>query len=201
METENQTSEKVLTALIKEPFSMHTVTSLANALGITRQGLWKTVNKLLVNKMITITQIGKTKKSTFTISLNWSNPLTEKTLSLLLTREALKQERWRVNFSELERNVGFLILFGSILNSPKEAGDIDLLAMVENPKNFGEIDKIILKIQITQIKKIHLIDLTEAEFAEELKKQNKAYLEALKKGTVLYGQENFIKFIRRIQAK
>lgn len=200
METKNQTSEKILVILLKEPFATHTVTSLANALDITRQGLWKTLNKLLVNKMIDIHQIGKTKKSAITISLNWSNPLTEKTLALLLTREALKQERWRLNFAELEKHVSFLSLFGSILHSPKEANDIDILAVVEDKRKFGEIDKIVLKIQLAQTKKIHLIDLKKTEFANELKGQNKAYLEALKKGTVLYGQENFVQFIKKIQA-
>ena len=199
MGTENHTSGKILVTLLKEPFTTHTITSLANELHITRQGLWKALNKLLSAKLISIKKIGKTKKSTVTINLNWSNPITEKTLSLLLTKEALEQERWIINFSELEKNISFLILFGSILHSPKEANDIDLLAIIKNPKKFKEIDKYISKIQISQIKKIHLIDLTETEFVNELKKENKAYLETLKKGTILYGQENFIKFIKKLQ--
>src|SRR3989338_7822281 len=136
MGTENHTSGKILVTLLKEPFTTHTITSLANELHITRQGLWKALNKLLSAKLISIKKIGKTKKSTVTINLNWSNPITEKTLSLLLTKEALEQERWIINFSELEKNISFLILFGSILHSPKEANDIDLLAIIKNPKKF-----------------------------------------------------------------
>ena len=48
-------------------------------------------------------------------------------------------------------------------------------------------------------KKIHLIDLTESEFSQELKRPNKAYVDALKKGIILFGQENFIKFIRGLE--
>ena len=61
-----------------------------------------------------------------------------------------------------------------------------------------KIGKIISNIQITQDKKIHAINLTEKELKQELKDKNKAYIEALKKGVVLFGQENFIKFIKEI---
>ncbi|MDP3027480.1 MAG: hypothetical protein Q8N63_07255, partial [Nanoarchaeota archaeon] len=91
--------------------------------------------------------------------------------------------------------VDFLILFGSILHSPKEANDIDLINLVSDENFFVKIDKIITDIQITQDKKIHSINLTEEELKHELKNKNKAYIEALKKGVVLFGQENFIKFI------
>ena len=37
------------------------------------------------------------------------------------------------------------------------------------------------------------------EFKEELKKQNKAYIDALKKGVILFGQDNFIEFIRSLK--
>ena len=53
-------------------------------------------------------------------------------------------------------------------------------------------------MQQTQIKKIHAIDLTKKEINNELKNKNKAYIEALKKGAVLFGQEDFIKFIKDI---
>jgi predicted nucleotidyltransferase len=92
-----------------------------------------------------------------------------------------------------------LIIFGSILNASKEANDIDILAIVKNKNSFRMIDSITLKIQKTQSKKIHMIDLTEEEFANELKKQNKAYLDAIKKGIVLFGIDDYIKFIKSLK--
>ena len=44
-----------------------------------------------------------------------------------------------------------------------------------------------------------MIDLTEEEFANELKKQNKAYLDAIKKGIVLFGIDDYIKFIKSLK--
>ncbi len=197
MKTENH-PERVLAVLLKEPFAIHTATSIAKALGITRQGVWKILNKLAENSLIILEFVGKTKTSTATIKLNWSNPLTEKTLSLLLMKESLKQQRWRSNFAELKSNTNFLILFGSALINQKEANDIDIL-VIANKKDFKAIEMIVIKVQQTQLKKIHLIDLTVAEFSYELKKPNKSYIDAIKKGMVLYGQDNFVQFIRGLQ--
>ena len=194
METENRTEDRVLSILLKEHFAMHTATSIAKYLNITRQGIWKTISKLAENKLISLESVGDAKTSAATMNLNWPNPITEKTLSLILTKESIKQQRWRVNFAELENNVTFLILFGSILNNQKEANDIDILAVV-NKKKFKAVEEITAKAQQTQIKKIHLVDLTEREFSQELKKANNAYIDAIKKGVILYGQDNFIQFM------
>ena len=184
--------------LHKEPFVRPTATSLAKALNITRQGLWKSLNKLVESKLVILEPVGNTKKSAVTINLQWKNPITIKTLSLLLTRESSEYERWRANFAELENYESFTILFGSIIHSSKEAGDIDILTIVIDKNSFKPIGEAVSRMQKTQAKRIHLIDLTEEEFKEELKKQNKAYIDALKKGIVLFGQDNYIKFIEKI---
>ncbi|MEI6058680.1 MAG: hypothetical protein WCP89_02815 [archaeon] len=69
------------------------------------------------------------------------------------------------------------------------------IAIIEKRENFKQIEETISKIQKTQSKKIHLIDMTEIEFKQELLNKNKAYLDALKKGIILFGQENLIKSI------
>ena len=191
----NKTPERILKILLREPFIDHTATSLAKRLGMTRQGLWKSLNKLSNEKLISLKSVADTKKSTLNITLEFKNPVAIKTLSLLLTKELINYERWRVNFAEIEKYISFFILFGSILTNPKEAKDIDIIAVVEKKDNFKQIEETRLKIQKTQAKKIHLIDLTEKEFKQELLNKNKAYLDALKKGVILFGQENLIKFI------
>jgi predicted nucleotidyltransferase len=191
-------SYEILKILLKDISKKHTVTSLSKERGISRVGSWKILKELEKENLIILTSIGPEKTSVQEVSLNWDNLILEKTLSLLLTEDALKQNKWRYNFKELENHVSFLILFGSILHSPKEANDIDILGLVSNEKSFVKISKIITDIQITQNKKIHAINLTEKELKHELKNKNKAYIEALKKGIILFGQENFIKFIKEI---
>jgi DNA-binding Lrp family transcriptional regulator len=201
MLTKNNLSKDVLKILLKNFSANHTVSSLSQRLKISRVGIWKVLKILESDKLIILTPIGKGKTSAYYIKLNWDNFIVEKTLALILAEESNNQERWRFNFAELEERVGFLLLFGSILHSPNEANDIDIISVVTDKKKFTEIYNVLLKIQKTQLKKIHSIDLTENELEQELKKDNNAYIDALSKGVVLYGQENFVQFIKKIQTK
>ena len=191
---------KILKTLLKEITINPTITFLAKEIGMSRVGTWKILKKLEAEKLVILTPIGTGKTSTNSISLNWENPIVEKTLSLALTQDALNNQRWLSNFAELEDNVDFLLIYGSIIHSPKEANDIDVLE-VTNKNKFLEIEESIKKIQKVQIKKIHAINFTQEEFKEELEKPNKVFIDAMKKGVILFGQEKFIKLIRSLQRK
>src|SRR3989344_5167897 len=191
MVTRDLTAKKVLIHLIKDFSSTHTITTLAKELDLSRVGVWKILNRL--NKYIFIKSVGTGKTSTSIITLNWENPLVDKTLSLYLTEEAVEQRRWQVNFSELEKATNFVILYGSILHSSQKAKDIDIFGIAPK-KNFVKIQVIIDKVQKAQSKKIHSINFSESEFKSELRKPNKVFIDAIKKGVILFGQENFVKF-------
>jgi len=186
---------KILKILIKDFTVKPTITALAKELGMSRVGVWKVLKKLEAEKLIILSPIGAGKTSTYSISLNWDNPLTEKNLALALTEDALENQRWRSNFAELEKKADFLIIYGSIIHSPKEANDIDILSIVSNKNKFLDIEESIKKTQKTQIKKIHSLSFTHAEFKQELEKPNKVFIDAVKKGIILFGQEKFIAFI------
>ncbi|MFH1591842.1 MAG: hypothetical protein ABIB47_00540 [Candidatus Woesearchaeota archaeon] len=197
MVTENIKSREIPLVLLKDFSTTHTITSLAKELNMSRVGMWKLLKKLERDELIKLEPIGKGKTSTYRISLNWDNLLVEKTLALSLTQEALKHKRWRFNFEKLEKEVEFLILFGSILHSPKRANDVDILVVIEK-KNLVNIGDLIVKIQVSQEKDIHSINFTKPEFKKELKKGNKAYAGAIKKGVILFGQESFINFMKEV---
>ena len=193
----NKTQKEILKAILRDLTIKHNITSLAKKLTITRMGVWKALKRLESDKFVILVPAGEGKTSTYKVRLNWENPLVEKNLVTLLLEEAMKNQRWVSNFAELEDKIDFLVLYGSILHSPKDAGDIDILGVVKNKKQFVEINKVIVKVQLTQIKKIHAIGFTKEEFKKELIAQNnRAFIEAIEKGVVLFGQENFIKFIR-----
>ena len=197
----NKTNTEILKVLLKQFTIKWTITSLAKELNLSRVGVWKILKKLEAERLILLSPIGKGKTSVININLNWENPILEKNLSLILTKDAFKNQRWLNNFKEIEDKLNFLILYGSIIHSPKEANDIDILGVVSNKNNFLSIEEIIKKIQKTQIKKIHSENFTQTEFKEEIKKPNKIFLEAIKKGVVIFGQEKFIKFIKEVYLK
>ena len=188
-------TQKIMVVLLKD-FGSHTATSLSKELKMSRWGAWKILKKLEKDNLIIIEPVGSGKTSISTIKINWDSILTEKTLALSLTQEALKYKRWLYDFSSLQQEAKFLILYGSILYG-KEANDIDIIGIAKE-KKLGKVNDLVFKIQEIQSKKIHSINLTQKEFKKELKKPNKAYLDAVKKGIVLLGQENFIKFVRRL---
>lgn len=193
-----ETTKRILKMVLKDFSINYTITFLAKEIGVSRVGVWKTVKKLQNEKRVLLTPIGMGTTSVCTVHLNWRNPLVEKILSVALTEDALKQQRWISNFGELENKVDFLILYGSILHSPKEANDIDVL-VISDKKNFAEIEEVIDEAQNTQVKKIHVLCFTTKEFKEELEKPNKVFIDGVKKGIVLFGQEKFIKFIKGLQ--
>ncbi|MDO8460595.1 MAG: HTH domain-containing protein [Nanoarchaeota archaeon] len=187
---------EIIKYLVKDLSGKQTVTYLAGELGISRVGIWKAVKRLESKGLVVLHSIGEGKTSVYTIKINFDNPVSEKMLALYLTEDALKYKRWIVNFQELEKEVDFLILYGSILKSNTEAKDIDILGVVSDKKRFIEINKIINKIQKTQIKKIHSITFTINELEDEIKKGNKAFIDGIKKGKVLFGQERFVRIMR-----
>ena len=194
----NKTNTEILKVLLKQFTIKWTITSLAKELNISRVGVWKVLKKLEAERLVLLSPVGEGKTSIFNINLNWENPVLEKNLSLILTEDAFKNQKWLNNFKELEGRLDFLILYGSIIHSPKEANDIDILGVVSNKNNFLSIEEIIKKIQKTQIKKIHSENFTQIEFKEEIRKPNKIFIDAIKKGVVIFGQEKFIKFIKGV---
>ena len=197
----NKINTEILKVLSKQFTIKWTITSLAKELNVSRVGIWKVLKKSEAEKLILLSPIGEGKTSILNINLNWENPILEKSLALILTEDAFKNQKWLNNFKELENKLDFLILYGSVIHSPKEANDIDILGVVSNKNNFLFIDENIKKIQKTQIKKIHSENFTQAEFKEEIRKPNKIFIDAIKNGVILLGQEKFIKFIKEVYPK
>lgn len=192
-------TQKLLTSILRHVNSAPTIALLAENLKMTHVGVWKALKKLESENMVILKSIGNKKNSAYAIYLNWENQLVEKTLALALEHEATYQKRWLVNFDDLKSSVDFLILYGSILHSPREANDLDIVGVVSKKGGFNEISRKIEKIQKTQLRKIHAINFSPKEFEDEIKKPNIAFVNAIKNGIILFGQGKFIKFVRRLK--
>jgi len=191
------TKKNILKVLLKDLSIRPTMTSLAEEVGMSRVGTWKALKKLEEENLVTTTPVGKGSTSARIIRIDWENPLSEKTLSLALGEEASTQQRWLANFAALSKMADFLVLYGSIISSPKEAGDIDIIAVTSKDKLLG-IEKAVMRIQRTQSKAIHALYFTRQGLKDELGLPNKALVDAIKKGVVLYGQDSFVRFMRGV---
>lgn len=199
MELIVNSTQKILTAILRQTSGAPTISMLEEVLGMSHVGVWKALKKLESAKMVILKAAGNKKNSTYSAYLNWGNSLVEKTLTLALEHEASFQRRWLINFAELESKVDFLILYGSVLVSPQKANDIDLLSIVSKKNTSMEIEHLAMKAQKTQIKHVHNIIFAPANLKAELKKPNIALTNAIKEGVVLFGQDKFVKFMKELQ--
>ncbi|MFH0875435.1 MAG: hypothetical protein V1859_05840 [archaeon] len=192
------TSSEILKKILLGINASNTITSLSLETGLSRVGVYKVIKKLEKEGLLLLKKIGNGKTNAYSISLIIDNPLIARRLSLIIALDAEKQKRWIISLAELSKKADFLVLYGSILHSPKDANDIDIL-IVANKSRFIEIDKSIVQIQKTTAKKIHAIYFTKNELKYEIKKPNAAIIDAIKKGKILYGQDDFIKFIQSLK--
>ncbi len=197
METITPYQMKIALLLLKDFSNLHTITSIGKELGMTRSGIWKVLMKLKKENYITLETTGK-ETSLIIPKLDLRNELLEKYLNFALSKEAKEYERWVFNFAEVKEHVSFFILYGSVLSSYAKAKDIDVIGIIPDRKSFKKLHESLDKIQKSESKRIHSINFTESEFREELLKPNKAFVEAVKKGVVLFGQEKFIKLMKKL---
>ena len=46
-----------------------------------------------------------------------------------------------------------------------------------------------------------MMNFREQEFLQELQQKNRAFLDAIKKGVILFGQEKFVKSMKEVESK
>ena len=126
----DKTQNRILNLLCRDLFSKYNITSLAKKLSSSRMGIWKALKRLESSNLINLIPVGEGKTSAYKIKLNWENPLVEKNIITILLEEAIKNARWRHEFAELENKTEFIILYGSVLQSAKEAKDIDIISII-----------------------------------------------------------------------
>ena len=111
------------------------------------------MKKLEKEESLCLSRLGNGKTSAQTVRLNWDNELAEKTLPFSWSRRHCSTKRWRFNFAELKQEVDFLILYGSILHSPKKEQGTLISEWAPNEKSWLNFSDKILKRRETQAKK------------------------------------------------
>ena len=70
--------------------------------------------------------------------------------------------------------------------------------IVIDKKDAGEIDKIIKQKQAILPKKLHAIMLTQKDMVKNLHKKNKAAIDIVKNGVVIYGQDKYVEIVKDV---
>ena|SRR3989344_488220 len=180
--------------LFKNPNREYNASNIAKHMGISPMGALKIAKRLEKENILISKKLGK---AVF-YRLNTENNYTEQYIKFLLKRECelsnLYTKIW-INKIKKIKNSDSAILFGSLLKKYKEAGDIDVL-FITNKENFSKLKKEIEEINLINIKKIHPIYQTKEDFKNNILKNDKIILNAMK-GIIVFGEDLIVKLIEK----
>lgn len=183
---------EILLVLAKDFSTDYNANNITKKIRITPAGAFKAMKKLEKKGLITGKKMGK---AVF-YKVNLKDYYTFRTIETLLISESKeKASRWLKEFKDLYKHVEIVIIFGSIVRSPKKANDIDLLVVFRKEKN-NLVNKIIDERRVLSIKAIHLVKQTPEDLNENLK--NNVILSAIKNGCVLHGYDKLLGVVKNV---
>lgn len=183
---------EILLVLAKDFSTDYNANNITKKIRITPAGAFKAMKKLEKKGLITGKKMGK---AVF-YKVNLKDYYTFRTIETLLISESKeKASRWLKEFKDLYKHVEIVIIFGSIVRSPKKAKDIDLLVVFRKEKN-NLVNKIIDERRVLSIKAIHLVKQTPEDLNENLK--NNVILSAIKNGCVLHGYDKLLGVVKNV---
>ena len=181
--------------IFKSPEIEYNANSIAKEIGISSMGALKIAKRLEKENIISSKELGKAKF----YSLNLESDYVKQYIKFLLKREAEQSHPYvKIWIEDIKKvkNVEAAILFGSILRKGKQAKDIDVLFIVKDKRQFSKLKKEIEDINLLHTKKIHPMFQTEEDFRNNIKKQDKPLLSAIK-GIVVFGEDGIMGLMQK----
>jgi len=180
--------------IFKSPETEYNSNSIAKQIGISSMGALKIAKKLEKEGILSFKEMGKAKF----YKLNFGSDYVNQYLKFLLKRESEQAsayiKRW-INEIKKIKNAYSAVLFGSVLKKEKEANDIDVL-LITDGKKFSKLKKEIEEINIINIKKLHPVYQTKEDIINNIKKNDKPLLNAMK-GIVVFGEDTILELIKK----
>ncbi len=182
--------QEIIKLLFKDQLTFYNSRSISKIIGISHAGAFKILKKLEKRQIVKPLRIGKA----VIYSLNKENPVTSREIEMVLTLEAQNHRRWIEEFKYIQDKAKFAVLFGSIIENESSAKDIDLLVVADKNK-FNDIRRLIKERGKFLNKRVHLLLQKPEEFKSDLNNKNKVLIGLIKKGIVLFGQEEVRKIV------
>lgn len=187
---------ETLLILFKEFAAYYNANSISKILKISHVGSQKIFKRLLKENLIKDKQIGKS----IIHSLRLEEDYVCKLISFLLADEAnSKFKRWQEEFKALFKKDRIIMLFGSAIKNYEAARDIDIMLII-GKKDYKEVKKIMNEKQELLPKELHSIEMTEEDLIKNIKKREKAVMDAVKNGVILYGQDKYVEVIKNVSS-
>ncbi|MEK6952170.1 MAG: hypothetical protein AABX29_04080 [Nanoarchaeota archaeon] len=192
--TENEA--KTIEFLVRNFSKDYNINQLAKELNLSPGGMFKILKKLRNRNLLLEKELGNNKF--YKINFSFSDALDACKFALIEKKTNPYLNVWIKDLNILKERTCLAIIFGSILEKGKNAGDIDLL-LVFDKRNIDEIENIIEKLNKIKSKKIHTVYQTKEDLISNIKKRDKAILEEIKKGIILWGRDVLVEAIKNEQ--
>src|SRR3989338_7126919 len=180
--------------LLKDYTTFYNANSISKILQISHVGAQKILKRLLQQNIVISRTIGKS----IIYKLNFADDYVHSLVVFLLADEANHFKRWKEEFKELFKKDRVVLLFSSSVKDYAHANDIDLMIVLQN-KEVTEVNAIIKKKEEMLPKKLHAIKLNHQDLLENVKKKDKAFIDIIKNGIILYGQDKYLEILKHTQ--
>lgn len=184
--------EKAIVLLLTKDFTVfYNARSLSKQVGMSPRGALKALKFLEQNDIVKSTRIGKA----LIYRLIFNEYALELTSLFLFEEARTKALRWVKEFEQF-KNVDALILFGSVLRTPKY-NDIDMLILADK-KSYRILNKQIIEKNSLLLKPIHPVWQLRSDLEKNLRKRDPVLLEIIKTGLVLKGQRTILEVLANV---
>jgi predicted nucleotidyltransferase len=179
---------KVLNFLIRNFSDRNSIRMIAKQLSLSPMGAQKILKDFEKEGLTVKEKIG----TGIFYRLDLNNDVAFKLAELILTQHTLNSyaKVYAKDIKQLKKYVKTCVLYGSILTKGKNAGDVDVLVII-NKQNFEKVEQQKEKLAKVATKPIHFMYQTQKDFEANIKERDKPILDIIKKGSILWGQ-NFI---------
>ena len=171
----------------------YNINQLAKELDISPGGMFKILKKIKKQDFLTEKKLGN--NVFYKINYKSCEALDACKFALTEKKTTPYTRVWIKDLEILREKADLAILFGSVLNKGRNARDIDLL-LVFSKKNLEDIENIIDRINKIKTKKLHVIYQTKKDLVKNIKKQDKAILEEISKGVILWGRDFLVEAVK-----
>ncbi len=193
-----QNELKVLNFLARHFTEKYSINQLAKQIKLTPKGMHKLLKRLEEKGLIEPQRLA----NAIFYQLNFESDLARKAAELSLF-EDIKLPYARTQAEDLRRLRPFVqaaILFGSVLEKGEKAGDIDVLAVIEE-KKYDAFKEALDRLQAIKPKRIQTVLQSPEDIVRNLKKPDLVVLEILRTGKVLWGHDIIINAIKEASKK
>lgn len=184
---------RMISFLLRNFTNRYSIRQLAKELDLSPMGARKMAIKLEQAKILKPEQIS----DAIYYHPNLDEEIGCKTAELVLSYKDLNPYA-RVQAKDLEQLRPYVlcaVLFGSVLTKAENAGDIDVLLVLDEDQ-LNKMHKVLMEIQSIKSKKISEMLQTREDLVRNIRKRDAPLLDVIKTGQVLWGSEIIVEAIR-----